>query len=55
VFEQDGLRLLGHAREALIYCCLAVGTEEMREKLERDPTKLTPPSLLDDFDDAWKF
>lgn len=52
-FEAKALRLIGLARSAIIYLCLAVHREE---KLKRagNPEAISMPMLAVTLDDKWK-
>lgn len=53
-FEGMTLHLLKLVRAAIIYLTLGVHREEGRRTVERGPDAITPPMLLDNWDDEWK-
>lgn len=53
VFEAKALRLIGLARAAIIYLCLAVHREESLKK-DGSPKTISVPMLTDTWDDKWK-
>ncbi|WP_162901362.1 LA2681 family HEPN domain-containing protein [Breoghania sp. L-A4] len=52
-FEAKALRLIGLARAAIIYLCLAVHREESFKK-DGSPKEISVPMLADTWDDKWK-
>jgi hypothetical protein len=53
-FEAKALRILKHARAALIYLSLAVHHEERRRRPQQGDGAITLPLFIDTFDDRWK-
>lgn len=52
-FEAKALRLMGLARAAIIYLCLAVHREERLKKSDSKET-ISMPMIVDTWDDKWK-